>query len=415
MSMTLGRFSTTEDPEAGSLRQSGDEVSFESLIVGTSTADMQAKVQQLRGLVDNPDESVFPFTWSEDSTFDGFYTDIEVEVNDTPAMYAAWNVPFRVRMRRVGGYATPQFEWILQQAIRTNSHGITVSSTTGILPGGAYAVPTSAVEFKTGFSAAGTASRTSDEGALTVAFSGAAVGDVALASYFIAPASRYVGTCKIEVSYGGTFYPMIGQQIPTGAAWRISNGLIRMSVSGGALVVQPYDGTQWETATNFQMGTAAGLSGTLTSISTARVIRNSPDLCVIRCTLIFSGGITWGVQTIDVSVSTGARHIEVSLVSTGDSDWYVQPSSSTACTALTGGFRATSNDAGGNRFVLSAVQAQTNTLASGRLMLSAAGTAFTYMIGFEVGGSGAASHDAAQQVIYKFFQALGTRQNVVVR
>ena len=53
MSMTLGRFSTSEDPDAGSLRQSGDEVRFESMIVAADLNEFKARVQQLRGLVDN--------------------------------------------------------------------------------------------------------------------------------------------------------------------------------------------------------------------------------------------------------------------------------------------------------------------------------------------------------------------------
>jgi hypothetical protein len=109
MSMTLGRFSTSEDPDAGSLRQSGDEVRFESMIVAADLNEFKARVQQLRGLVDNDDERVFPFTWSEDSTFDGFYTDLDVEVNDQPAMLASFSAPFSVRMRRVvGGFARPR-------------------------------------------------------------------------------------------------------------------------------------------------------------------------------------------------------------------------------------------------------------------------------------------------------------------
>jgi hypothetical protein len=122
MSITLGRFSTSEDPDAGSLRQTGDEVQFESMIVAASLDEFKARVQQLRGLMDNDDERVFPFTWSEDSTFDGFYTDLDVEVSDQPAMMASFAAPFSVSMRRVvGGFAMPLFEVITSYVERTNA------------------------------------------------------------------------------------------------------------------------------------------------------------------------------------------------------------------------------------------------------------------------------------------------------
>jgi hypothetical protein len=411
MSMTLGRFASTEDPEAGSLRQRGDELEFSSVIVGTSLADMQARIQQLRGLVDNPDEPVVPFTWSEDANFDGFYTDLDVEVSDVPAMYAAWNVPFLVRMRRVGGYSAPQFEWIVQQMLRTNSHGITVVA--GSYPGGQYAVPSSAVELNTGGSAYAY-SRTSADGALTVMSANRLVGSTLFAAYFLPPASRYLGMCQLEVSYGGTYYPVMGSQIPASATWRLSNGLVRVSLTGATIAVSPYDGSQWDASATFQMG-ATSAAQTITSISTPRIIRNTPELVVLRLSAATSVGLSSGSQTIDISIFAGTRHVEVAYYSTAQADWYVEPTSSTASTALTGGLRATSTDADGNRFLLAGPAAQTNNLATGRLKLSSTANAFNFMIGHEVNSAGPTTQDGAQEVVNKYFQPIGSRQTIVVR
>ena len=61
MTTTLGR-ATIGDPHGGTIRQQGNRLSFTADIEGTSVDDCQAKMQQLAGMLDNPDEEVFPFT-----------------------------------------------------------------------------------------------------------------------------------------------------------------------------------------------------------------------------------------------------------------------------------------------------------------------------------------------------------------
>jgi len=81
MSMTVGRCSIARDPYPGSFSQQGNVVSFRSDNGATSLTQSTALNQQLLGLVENWDEDTFPFTWSLDSTYDGFYKIRSVQVD----------------------------------------------------------------------------------------------------------------------------------------------------------------------------------------------------------------------------------------------------------------------------------------------------------------------------------------------
>ena len=218
MSMTIGRCAITEDPDAGSLRQRGDEVSFRSMLAAADVDEFKARVQQLRGLMNNPDEDVFPFTWSEDSSFDGFYTDIDVEVEDSAVMLTTGVAPFRVRMRRVSPVgSSPSIDCPGVRLTRTNDHAIASQA-------GQWSVPASATaaESPDGLSKAiAVATRTTDTGALRTFFwdgSGVSSG-----RFIVAPADHYVGSALVESKgVGSTFYAVHGRQAalsPTN--WRL--------------------------------------------------------------------------------------------------------------------------------------------------------------------------------------------------
>lgn len=406
MTMTIGRATGLRE---GSIGREGDARRFAGTIIAASNAELDARIQQLEGLVDNPDEPVVPVTSTVDSNLDGFYFVRGVSVSPV-GVEGGTRARFIIDVVRVGGYSTPQFEWIITQMFRTNVHGVLFNS--GTAPGGVWAVPSSAVELNPGgFPYVYT--RTADDGALTVLATNGSVGTTYFGSYFLPPASRYQGMCKIEVLYGGTYYPVTGTQIPAGATWRLSNGLLRVTASGGTITVSPYDGTQWDPAGSFQMG-ATAVAQTLT-FSTPRIIRNSPERVVIRLSAPGSLGLSAGANVLDITLSAGQRHAEFSLVSFGQTDWYVEPTPGIASTALTAGLIATSIDANGNRFQIHNPVAQSNNLATGRVKLNASASVFDFMIAYEVNTATVAAQDAHVQVLNKYFQVIGSRQSIVVR
>lgn len=409
MTITVGRFTSVEDPY--NITQDGDRFSVGIDVIPTSAGDLhhaKAQRQQILGLV-NDDDPIVPVTWTEDSTFDGYYRVVGSSCEPAEAYLNNGWMRAKIDLERVDGYSAPLLESTLTSVVRTNAHGITTASAVPV-----WAYPQSAVE--AWWSGGGTIySRTSADGTLNVHRRGVPPLKET-ARYYIAPASRYVGAATIEASYNGTYRNVIGAQLPAAYnTWRLSNGLIRITQpTTTTIAISCYDGSQWDTAKSFQFG-GATTAGAVTALSTPRIVRNSPEAVGIRLSVAVNYGIGWGTQFMDLVVKRGARFVECVLDSTSQSDYYVEPASSEAGTALTGGFRATSNDAAGNRYVLASPLAQTNTLASGRLKATSTVNTFPFMIGLEVAGSGAATVDAAQELIYQYHVPLAERQMVVTR
>lgn len=416
MSMTLGRFSTSEDPDAGALRQSGDEVRFESMIVAADLNEFKARVQQLRGLVDNDDERVFPFTWSEDSTFDGFYTDLDVEVNDQPAMLASFSAPFSVRMRRVvGGFAVPEFETISTTVLRTNAHSVTTP--TGIL--GATFAPT-AYDYES--SLVSPALYTTEDGAVAVEDTPGAAG-VQLYSTYLRPADTYKAAARIEVKYGSTWYPIHGKHIPlgTGGNWRISNGYVRMYPSMVASTKRAFTVETWRSPSwvgqefenvSFNSGTALwtlrNATGGTVGYTDPVVLRNDAEQCVVTTRDESGTTFTWSVRRGDLWVEA-----TIALAGGGGTTSYGFGRSATeAATSFSGGIRATANDANGLRYLLACVDHQTRETTLGRLTVDSTIANPTFAIWADYPASFAGTDTSARDM---FYCARSESKNVVSR
>lgn len=146
-----------------------------------------------------------------------------------------------------------------------------------------------------------------------------------------------------------------------------------------------------------------------------RVLRNAPEVCVIRLGCTVAYGYDWGRTYLDLRLRRGDRNVEGTLVSAAQSDWGVAFSGVTACTARTGGIRVTANDADGNRYVLAQADAITSDLVNGSIRQTAATyNVYPFMVSSEIGGSGvaASSLDVAQNLIYTYMAATGERAAV---
>ena len=412
MSMTIGRCSITEDPDAGTLRQRGDVVSFASVINASSVDEMKARVQQLRGLMNNDDETVFPFTWSEDSSFDGFYTDFAVEISDYATMLTNGACPFTISMRRVGGYTSPQFECIATTVIATNAHSLPTVTLKGIV-----ALPyTDLQEASIPRSFAGGANNAFGIGGTTrttadglVRYTNPIDQTPFRFTWATTPAYYYEGSARFEQDFGGTYYEMHGPQVwPVTTEWRISNGLMRVGLTSTAISVEHFDGTDWDAAKLWSLGGTSGSVPVMQGNPSVRVIRNTPEEVIVRCVVKMEATVS--SSTLDISLRRGCRWAAFSLVSNYTTDWYINASPNEAGSALTGGFRANATDGDGNKYVVGGLAAQSNTLANGRLKLSANADNFQFVIGAEVGADG-----TGQDLLNQYAQTIIENHRVVVR
>lgn len=411
--MRLGRCTLT-DSDIWQWRQSGDTVSFRSELVCASVDEMQARIQQLRGMVDNDDEDVFPFTWSEDATMDGFYRDFKITVEDSAAMLTTGQgVPFTVTMTRVAGFTAPVFENTYMVMVQTNAlglpataskHRVGVPSTNLVDLSDAYTVGTATTVATLG-SVIGTI--TADDGAVRFSL-GVATPTTARYSWATTPGSFYVGSARVEQSYGGTYYPMVGQQVLSPAsAWRVSNGIVRVTVTDSQIEVAHYDGSGWDTAKGFRIRVSSGVI--TPEVKAVRVLRNTSQHAVVRV-VVRPANTNYMSGTIDISVRRGCSFASFvwSNLTTATA-WVLEAGTGEAGTAITGGLKANAADASGNKYVMASPQATSVSAASGTLTMTT--TQYRFMLGSEVTGNSVA---AADQVDH-YINATHEDQRVVAR
>lgn len=392
----------------------GDRLNLSGYLHSDSVSEVDVLRQQLNGYVDNGDEEVVPVTWTTDSKVNGFYRVRRVQISTNPNLHFSNRFLFTVDLERVAGYAGPLMETVITGAVRTNSHSITNANAVGVV-----AVPDDVLEFHDSSdpAAASVFTRTSVDGDVRCVKSAT----YSRYQYFaLAPADWYIGACSIEL--GSPYRTVVGQQIPSELdTWRLSNGLVRVRPHASGFGVSCFNGSTWDSEKVFR-GTVAGSSlGGIALATGLRVLRNSPEECIIRLPVSIPSAILTGASVgsmradIDIAVRRGERTVRLFLAATKSTTWGVECVTAEAATALTGGIRATSDDANGNRFVLSSPQAVTNDLTQGGFALTAGATTFSYAAGLELNGSSAATNDAAQALVYQYMAAHSERVVVGAR
>ncbi len=399
MTVSIGRVGMAapllSDPT--SIQHDPDEkVRFTGITRSTSKAQAIVLRDQLRGLGGNIDEPIVPilFTDSGLATYQGLYQIDSVSSTMEAGDAALWIVRWQMQATRVGSYQAPFVESRIVVATLTNGHGITGTNARGEVgaPGA------NLTEYST--SPLNTLSTndiiTGADGAVFVAtFDPTAyTNQSGVVRYTTTLANWYYGACRIIAA--GDY--VIGRQcVDSPTSWSMNNGLVRISASAttGYFDVEWYDGAQWDTAKTFVMNelvSAADCNG----FHHLTILRNGPEATTIR--LGISNGAS-ATATADVTI----RWISVTMTDALPTrTWGIKRGTAEAATALTGGIRATSNDASGNRYLLSIPLATTNDLVNGKVNPTATAYRTLAGIGCEVGGTGAAGNFVAQLQLYRF-------------
>lgn len=426
MTFSIGRCTFVKDPHA--VQHSGNQVTF-TVGIGSDTSvgvdAYNAMRQQVLGLANNYDEPVVPIVWSSDTQYEGFYrvTDVSLDVSEYGYL-KRYSHDCQITAERVGGYSNPYFEVTTQSIVRTNAFAFTTPS--GVV---ATLLDTTIAEgdLRPSLTTLTPVTRKTSTGASIYCYVSAA--PVALTQFrtFTLPNSFYVGACRIEVLYGSTWCQVVGRAIPLNRVWRLSNDIVRLTAQNGATpgTIEIWDNvaSAWE-ATNIShyeltLGNP-GIGGSSTTTNpTVTVLRNSPEQCTVRVSGYLAIGSGQAGFDITYTVQRGAHFVEASwtyapsLMRLG-----VQFSSVTACSSLTGGVRATSNDAAGNRVVF-AMASGTNAIAvdltNGRIRPLSSQTSASMMIGVELNGSSAITNNTADDLISQFFGLASWRQQVIGR
>lgn len=403
----------------------GDDVDAAGALTASTYAKLVVLRDQVNGLADNRDEPVVAVNWAGDPSIDGFYEVLDAQVPMPARGLAALKLDYRVKLRKVGVY--PQIESRLLGALRTNSHSIASGST---VPW--WATPTDAsMDYVAG---ATTATRTGDGTTVRVAYTtdGTLLYD-ATPTWQCDATDYYDGAAKVEVTDGSSWYTWVGRNISgtTLLAWRITNGLVRVTYGGGngLLSVQHYSAaaSAWLTAKTYKL-TRGSTPTTLGAFRAITILRNAPEEVVVRLS-VEQDSTTYPAQInvdlrlrrgalwVEGTVTRSARQLSSAESASTDFNLGIFRNTTEAGTSHTSGVHATSADAGtgGGKYVLTSPTATNVNTTNGGISqgYGPSPNLFQFMIGYEP--PSAAGPDTITNQVYAYFAATTETQRLVRR
>jgi len=436
MSFTVGRASFADDPSA--ITYDGPRVAVEFEMSGATLIEMKVLRQQVLGLASNADEPIVPVTWSADTDLDGFYRVLSATTTPIDVHLVTFTMNGSILLQRVGGgYARANVETAVSLSVRTNGVGVVDTEPDGITDWRIRDAP--AYGGVVGVAAGIT--RLTEDGNIRVALDTADFAPV-VASTVLAPTDFYRAAATIEVSLGGTWYPVANDQAPAGMAgnWRITNGLVRFTPSStnvGDLKIEVYDTSAWVTMeTELRYGQDS--SGTFSQPTSEggfftgydqenaevewvepHIIRNDRDTVILG----FQRAAGY-FQTLRLD----AAHYFAEFRSTigsgfvhaiqSRSAWVSGGLGATAPFSYDPGISSNSNDGNGNRLCLLYTDDGSWTKYSGSpqgIYVGTGGVTRSFGIGAILAGSSAAVGDAGLDLAEQYCAVTSWRSEVVAR
>lgn len=385
----------------------------------SSAAVMNAFRQNVLGLGEKLDEPIVPVIESGDDQLKGFYRVLGTHVDFPGGAFAHNRFTWEMDLERIPDYAHPAIESTLIGGYRTNVFALSGA--------GHHYVPSTVLNYHQSSDTLRTdwnITRTLADGNTlkSVQVSSISAAERRLAQFTLKPDDYYVGAARVEVQYGtSTYYRVIGRKIWSNLSavnWRITNDLIRVtpSATAGRIDVSVWDGAQWDAVKTFKFSTtyAASIIDRLTTFS---IIRNTPEEVIVR--LGMGDNITGTAAAIerlnlDISLRRGSMMAECVWSADDSVLGTVGVNTVEAATAVTGGIRATSNDAAGNRYLILTPIAKTNDLVNGTITKTAAAAVWSFAFGLERGGSGATSTTYAVSTMQDDYYGVWAETQTVV-
>jgi hypothetical protein len=199
----------------------------------------------------------------------------------------------------------------------------------------------------------------------------------------------------------------IGWDSPPLSVWEMNNGIAQvLAGASGAFQVAAWGGAAWESPKSYQLT----VNGTpITSTPELTVLRNDPEQTTVR--LVYPVGV--GRVTCDLGLRRGSRFVTGVVKRHSAATLGITRTAAEAATVVTGGLRATSADADGNRFVLGSSRTVTTTTATASIA-KAAQTQLDFFAGHEF-GSAPATGDAFADLLAQYLGASTERVRIVRR
>lgn len=318
-----------------------------------------------------------PVTFTDKPERNGYYTVKSAGSAYTEYLNDMITATWKVSLERVGSDAETDLQSRLTGAVRLNDFSLTGERW--------HAPPIGHYAYYTGSTNPTTMTRTGADGAMTV-YRGVPAN--VSPRWGCNPTAYLVGRVKLTTTGSQEVY---GVDVPLAATgWALSNGLVNVTTSASAtLDVQAYTGGAYHS--KLWNVSVAGSASSITSWDGATLLRNDPEMAIMRLTK----GLNPGRATLDLTLRRGSRFVE-GYLQTGTSATlaaYRSTLETNTSFAASGYVTATGNDADGNRFAVGSARSFTAHTNGGVIKSSA--TAMDFWIGVAAGGGSAVSGDAA--------------------
>jgi hypothetical protein len=306
---------------------------------------------------------VIPVTFTDKPERNGYYTVKSSGATYTEHLNDAVTSDWKVSLDRVGSDAETDLQSRLTGAVRLNDFSLTGERW--------HAPPIGHYGYYTGSTNPTTMTRTGADGAMTVYRS---VPANVSPRWGCLPTAYLTGRVKVTTTGSQEVYGVDVALAATG--WALSNGFINVTTSASAsLDVQTYSGGAYHS--KLWNVSVAGSASSISSWDGATLLRNDPEMCILRLVK----GLNPGRATLDLTLRRGSRFVEGYLQTGSAATLAAYRSSLETNTsfAASGYVTATADDLDGNTFTIGSARSFTAHTNGG--ITKAAATALDFWIG----------------------------------
>ncbi|MEU6365774.1 carbohydrate binding domain-containing protein [Streptomyces sp. NPDC046931] len=306
---------------------------------------------------------VIPVTWTDKPERSGYYTVKSASSTYTEYLGEVVTADWKVSLDRVGSDAETDLQSRLTGAVRLNDFSLSGERW--------HAPPIGHYGYYTGATNPTTMTRSGADGTITV-YRGVPAN--VSPRWGCPPTSYLTGRVRATTTGGQEVY---GVDVPLAASgWSLANGLVNVTTSASAtLDVQTYTGGAYRS--KLWNISVAGSASSITSWDGATLLRNDPEMCILR----LIKGLNPGRATLDLTLRRGSRTIE-GYLQTGTAATlaaYRSTLETNTSFAASGYVTATGNDPDGNQFTIGS--ARTFTAHTNGGITKSAATNMDFWIG----------------------------------
>ena len=304
---------------------------------------------------------VIPVTFTDKPERSGYYAVKTASSTYTEYLNEQVTADWKVSLDRVGSDAEADLQSRLTGAVRLNDFSLAGERW--------HAPPIGHYGYYTGATNPTVMTRTGADGAITV-YRGVPAN--VSPRWGCLPTNYLTGRVKCTTTGGQEVY---GVDVPLAATgWSLTNGLVNVATSASAsLDVQAYTGgayhsKRWNVS-------VAGSASSITSWDGATLLRNDPEMAILRLTKSLSPGRA----TLDLTLRRGSRTVEGYLQVGTAATLCAYRATAEAATNNTSYLVATGDDADGNAYAIGSARAFTAHANGG--IVKAATTNLDFWIG----------------------------------